>query len=224
MRSLASHAAMDAKRRTRRRLLVAGLGALGAFAGVRMALAELLATAGQPRGPFYPLALPLDPRNDLTRIAGRDGQATGTVVDITGQVLARSGQPLSGVQVEIWQVNAWGRYHHPDDDQDKPVDPHFQGYGRTVTGADGSYRFRTIRPVAYPGRAPHIHFALSAGDRPPFCTQMYVAGEPENARDFLLGAVRDPLARERLLVRLLPSPAPGAQLSGRFPIVLPEAP
>lgn len=215
--SLAPHVA-------RRRLLAAGLGVLGAFTGVRMALAELVATPAQLRGPFYPRTLPLEGDNDLTRVDGRDGRASGTIVDIAGQVLSRSGRPLAGVQVEIWQVNAWGRYHHPHDDQDKPLDPQFQGYGRTVTGADGGYRFRTIRPVAYPGRAPHIHFGLSSGARAPFFTQMYVAGAPENASDFLLGAVRDPSARERLLVPLLPSSAPGAQLTGRFDIVPPETP
>lgn len=209
--------------RARRRLLVTGLGGLGALAGVRMALAELLATAPQPRGPFYPLALPLDSDNDLTRIEGKTGQASGTIVDITGQVLSPAGMPLSAVRVEIWQVNAWGRYHHPHDPQDKPMDPFFQGFGHTVTGADGGYRFRTIRPVAYPGRAPHIHFALSGADGEPFYTQMYVAGAAENAGDFLLNAVRNPQARARLEVPLLPSSAPGAQLAGRFSIVLPEA-
>ncbi len=211
-------------RHARRRLLLAGLGVLGGFAGVRMALAELLATPAQMRGPFYPIALPLDRDNDLTRVTGRSGRARGTLVDVSGQVLARSGQPLAGVQVEIWQVNAWGRYHHPHDDQDKPLDPDFQGYGRTVTGADGRYRFRTIRPVAYPGRAPHIHFALSGADQAPFATQMYVDGAPENGGDFLLNAVRDPAARARLLVPLLPSPDPDAELAGRFDIVVPEKP
>lgn len=215
---------MEEKQRTRRNLLIAGLGAPGGFAGVRMALAELSATAAQLRGPFYPLSRTLDDDNDLTRVEGRPGKASGVIVDITGQVLSVSGKPLAGVKVEIWQVNAWGRYHHPEDHQDKPLDPHFQGYGRSVTGADGTYRFRTIRPVAYPGRAPHIHFALSADGLAPFCTQMYIAGAPENAGDFLLNGVGDPAARDRLLVPLLPSSAPGAQLAGQFPIVLPKAP
>lgn len=208
------------ERGARRRLLAAGLGVLGAFAGVRMALAELAQTPGQMRGPFYPLSLPLDRDNDLTRVAGSSSRARGTHVDVSGRVLSRSGRPLAGARVEIWQANAWGRYQHPHDDQDKPLDPGFQGYGGTVTGADGGYRFRTIRPVAYPGRAPHIHFALSVGGGTPFTTQMYVEGAPENAGDFLLAAVRDPAARARLVVPLLPSPTPEVELAARFDIVL----
>ena len=136
------------------------------------------------KGPFYPLELPLDQDNDLTRVAGRSGHAKGTIVDVGGRLLDEAGRPLAGVRIEIWQVNAYGRYHHPHDDQDKPWDPDFQGFGRTVTDADGAYRFRTVRPVAYPGRAPHIHFALSDRRFATFYTQMYVAGAPENAQRF----------------------------------------
>lgn len=218
---LARGCARDVHGPGRRALLAAGLGALGCLAGVRMALAELAATPSQARGPFYPLAPPPDRDSDLTRVAGQPGRARGSLLDLSGRVLSRSGRPLAGVQVEIWQVNAWGRYHHPHDSQeDKPLDPCFQGYGRTVTGADGGYRFLTIRPVAYPGRAPHIHFCLTAADTAPLDTQMYLEGAPENATDFLLGSVRDPAARARLVVPLLPAPTPEAELSGRFHIVL----
>ena len=126
------------------------------------------------------------------------------------------------MQIEIWQVNGYGRYHHRGDDQDKPWDPDFQGFGRTLTDADGAYRFRTVRPVAYPGRAPHIHFALSDRRFATFYTQMYVAGAPDNERDFLLGQVRDARARNSLIVNLEPSSAEGSELVGRFDIVLGE--
>lgn len=207
-----------------RRHLLRALGATAALALANPVVqaAQLLATPYQGKGPFYPLQLPLDQDNDLTRVAGRSGHAKGTILDVGGRLLDEAGRPLTGVQIEIWQVNAYGRYHHPSDDQDKPWDPDFQGFGRTVTDADGAYRFRTVRPVAYPGRAPHIHFALSDRRFATFYTQMYIVGAPENARDFLLGAVRDAGARNSLIVNLEPSPAEGSELVGRFDIVLGE--
>jgi protocatechuate 3,4-dioxygenase beta subunit len=201
------------------------LRALGASAAAALSApvtraAGLLATPAQAKGPFYPL--PLDQDNDLTRVAGRSGHAQGTIVDVGGRLLDTAGRPLAGVQIEIWQVDGYGRYHHQYDDQDRPWDPDFQGFGRTVTDRDGTYRFRTVRPVAYPGRAPHIHFALSDRHFATFYTQMYIAGSPENAQDFLLGRIRDPKARGSLIVDLEPSRTEGSELVGRFDIVLGE--
>ncbi len=89
-----------------------------------------------------------------------------------------------------------------------------------MTADDGRYRFRTIRPVSYPGRAPHIHFAVSGPGVESLVTQMYVDGEPENERDMLLSRVRDPAARQRLLVALAPNPDDSAHLIGTFDLVL----
>jgi len=214
----------------RRKLLLAlGLGGAAAL-GCRLAhAAALLATPAQGKGPFYPLQLPLDQDNNLAQVAGRSGTAQGVIVDVYGRVLDENARPLAGVKLEIWQVNAFGRYHHPHDEQDKPWDPNFQGFGRTLTDAQGGYRFRTVRPVAYPGRAPHIHFALSDSRFATFYTQMYLAGAPENERDFLLSSVRAPKARASLMVDLEPSPrqagggaAEVSELAGRFDIVLGE--
>jgi protocatechuate 3,4-dioxygenase beta subunit len=199
-----------------------GTAATVALAAPVARAAQLLATPAQAKGPFYPLELPLDQDNDLTRVAGHIKRAKGTIVDVGGRLLDTAGRPLAGVQIEIWQVNAYGRYHHRYDDQDKPWDPDFQGFGRTVTDGDGAYRFRTVRPVAYPGRAPHIHFALSDRRFATFYTQMYVAGSPENAQDFLLARVQDPKARDSLIVDLEPSRTEGSELVGRFDIVLGE--
>jgi protocatechuate 3,4-dioxygenase beta subunit len=205
-----------------RRSVIQGLiasGALGAVAPLAQA-AALVATPAQAKGPFYPLELPLDQDNDLVRVAGQDGRAFGTIIDVYGQLLDEGGRPLPGVRIEIWQVNGYGRYHHRYDDQDQPWDPSFQGFGRTVTDAQGGYRFRTVRPVAYPGRAPHIHFALSDSRFATFYTQMYLAGAAENASDFLLRSVRERKARESLIVALQPSTGEGAEQAGRFDIVL----
>jgi protocatechuate 3,4-dioxygenase beta subunit len=109
-----------------------------------------------------------------------------------------------------------GRYRHPRDRQDGR-DAGFQGRGRVLAGADGSYAFRTIRPVAYPGRTPHIHVATAAPGAPPLVTQFYVAGEPLNDRDGLFNALRDPRQRDALLLRLERADRiePGALLAER---------
>jgi protocatechuate 3,4-dioxygenase, beta subunit len=184
--------------------------------------AALLPTPPQTAGPFYPLALPLDSDNDLIQIAGRGGTAKGTVTYVTGQVLDIAGRAVSGARVEIWQCDANGRYHNVHDDRDdRPLDDNFQGYGQMTTDGAGRYRFRTIRPVPYPGRTPHIHFAVSGAGLARYTTQLYVAGEPGNERDGVLMSVRDPAARARLIVPLRPAPETEANaLAGTFDIVL----
>jgi protocatechuate 3,4-dioxygenase beta subunit len=132
----------------------------------------------------------------------RDGRrARGEVLRLSGRVLDTSGRPLAGTRVELWQCNADGRYHHPRDDSPVPVDPLFRAYGRAVADAAGSWRFRTIRPVPYPGRTPHLHLLLAAPDGRSLTTQLYVRGEPGNARDGLL-AWLSAADRERLTMDL----------------------
>ena len=204
---------------SRRRILQMA-GAFAASTALPAWAAELVPTPEQMPGPFYPLSFPLDQDNDLVTVKGRNCIAHGDILNVGGRILDASGKPQAGVRIEIWQVNGYGRYHHQGDDSDQPVDPNFQGYGTAVSDADGIYRFRTVKPLAYPGRAPHIHFALSRQDFGTFTTQMYVAGAPENERDFLLSRIRDRKARQRLIVPLSPSPGAGAELAGEFNVVL----
>jgi protocatechuate 3,4-dioxygenase beta subunit len=201
-------------------LLVAALAAGAGTLLPAPVSAALVPTPRQSAGPFYPLRLPLDSDADLVTVAGRGRPAAGVVAHVFGRVLDRDGRPLSGARVEIWQCDAFGRYHHPQD-RGGGADPNFQGYGHATVGDDGAFRFRTIKPVPYPGRAPHIHFAVSGRGIERLTTQMYVAGEPLNDHDFLLNRVRDAGARARLIVQLEPAPdiEPRA-LAGRFDIVL----
>src|SRR5258707_14087497 len=139
------------------------------------AAAVLSPTPPQTPGPFYPLAFPNDSDNDLVHVAGHAETARGSITRITGRILDPSGRPVSGARVEIWQCDANGRYHYVRDDRaDQPIDENFQGYGQTLTGESGGYRFRTIRPVPYPGRTPHIHFPVSGAALSRFTTHMYV--------------------------------------------------
>jgi protocatechuate 3,4-dioxygenase, beta subunit len=186
----------------RRKLLHGSLTLAGTawlLGSPRSAAATLPPTPQQTAGPFYPLSLPQDSDNDLVHVSGHAESANGIVTHITGRILDPRGRPISGARVEIWQCDANGRYHYvKDGGSDRPRDENFQGYGAATTDATGGYQFLTVRPVPYPGRTPHIHFAILAPGFERFITQMYVAGEPTNAADPVLMAVRDPAVRKRL--------------------------
>jgi protocatechuate 3,4-dioxygenase beta subunit len=139
-------------------------------------------TPAQTEGPFYPVRLGEDTDFDLLE-QGALRYADGQPCWVQGSVSDPTGAPLEGAVVEIWQCDGHGHYHHPGDGGH--ADPAFQGFGRVLTGADGRYRFRTIRPVPYTGRTPHIHFKVRAQDRELLTTQLYVEGDPGNARDGL---------------------------------------
>ena len=211
----------------RRSLIAVGAGAFGALVvPPRLGLAASVApTPPQSEGPFYPVRLPDDRDADLVRVTGSDAAALGVVTHVMGRVLGRAGRPMAGVLVEIWQCDANGRYRHPRERGAGVLDPGFQGYGRAVTDASGGYRFRTIRPVAYPGRTPHIHFKLGTVAGELLTTQMYVAGEPRNEQDGLLNSIHDPDLRRRLLVDLHPADGIEADaLACTFDIVLDAGP
>jgi protocatechuate 3,4-dioxygenase, beta subunit len=174
-------------------------------------------TPRQTAGPFYPVDWSGDADADLVRVAGEAARAQGTVTHLRGRVLDSRGEPVGGAVVEIWQCDAFGRYRHPRDRQDGR-DAGFQGRGRVAAAPDGGFAFRTIRPVAYPGRTPHIHVAVAApGQRDPLVTQLYVAGEPLNERDGLFNTLRDQRQRDAVLLHLEPADRvePGALLAAR---------
>lgn len=194
--------------------VAAGLGLAAARA------AGLTSTPSQSRGPFHPYDHALETDADLVRVGGRETLAQGEITHLSGTVRDSRGRPVSDALVEIWQCDVHGRYHHPRDRRNAPLDENFQGYGRSRTGAAGDYRFRTIRPVTYPGRAPHIHFLIRGPGFEPLITQMYVRGAPENARDWILNRVRDPVRRDSLLVAFEPHPDIPGQRIARFDVVL----
>jgi protocatechuate 3,4-dioxygenase beta subunit len=206
-----------------RRTVLAGIGAamVSASLPAHGAGTSLVVTPGQTEGPFYPVTFPADMDADLVRVTGQAAQAVGRVTHISGRILNRRGEIVPGAVVEIWQCDANGIYNHPGDSGRARRDTAFQGYGRTQVDAGGRYAFRTIRPVAYPGRTPHIHFKVHAPGIGRLTTQLYVAGEPRNAGDGVLNAIRDRRARDSVIVRLEDAETvePGA-LAGTFDIVL----
>lgn len=198
-----------------RLVLPAAVLAVPAFwAGPARATATRRLTPAQAEGPFYPLDLPDDTDADLLR-QGATVYQRGQPCSVSGVVTDIAGAPVAGAVVEIWQCDADGHYRHPGDGD--RADPSFQAFGRVTVDAAGRYRFRTIRPVAYGGRTPHIHVKVRQGPRTLLTTQLYVEGDPGNERDFLWRGLRDPLDRAAITVPF----RPGADgLQARFDIVV----
>jgi protocatechuate 3,4-dioxygenase beta subunit len=197
--------------------------ALGGIAWqVRGALAdELVRTPLQTEGPFYPDKLPLDTDNDLIVINDAATPALGEVTYLSGRILDSSGAPVRSALVEIWQCDNNGAYLHSGTTNREKRDGNFQGFGRFMTGSTGEYLFRTIKPVPYPGRSPHVHFMVKLKGREKFTTQCYVKGHPGNEKDGIYNSVKDPKQKAAITVPF--SPIQGAragELAARFDIVL----
>jgi protocatechuate 3,4-dioxygenase beta subunit len=188
---------VNSRKRTFSRREVLGIASSLGYLALTHPLRSVLAqevkrdlTPEQIMGPFYPMIRPLDHDMDLTVLKGRRGHAQGTLVHLTGRVFNTSGEPVRGARVEIWQANTHGRYAHPSDVNPAPLDPNFQGYGVQITDSEGRYRFKTIKPGAYPInpvnpsniRPPHIHFDVM-GKKDRLVTQMYFPDEQLNELD-----------------------------------------
>jgi protocatechuate 3,4-dioxygenase, beta subunit len=147
---------------------------------------QLERTPGMTEGPFFPDKLPLDTDNDLLIINDAITPGVGEVTHLTGRLLSPAGEPIPNALVEIWQCDANGAYLHSGTVNADKRDSNFQGYGRFLTNRKGEYYFRTIKPVPYPGRTPHIHFAVSKRNDRLLTTQMMIKGHPQNEEDFLV--------------------------------------
>ena len=170
-----------ARRRALRTIgVTVAAGAIGpAVRATRAQGPQLAPTPRDAEGPFYPRSFPADADADLTRVAGRPGVARGTPLLLAGRVVAIDGAPLAGAMLELWQCDVNGTYHHVG--ATGPQDEDFQGYGRAVADASGAWAFRTIRPVPYGGRPPHLHFRIAHPRARTLTTQLYVRGESAEA-------------------------------------------
>ncbi|MEO1616091.1 MAG: protocatechuate 3,4-dioxygenase [Planctomycetota bacterium] len=214
------------KNLSRRHAIAAG----GAFFAAGNAFAdELLApTPALTEGPFYPDRLPLDQDNDLIVINDSLTPAVGEVSHFTGRILTRNGSPVRGAKVEIWQCDANAVYLHSRDSGKKKdqQDKHFQGYGQFETASDGGYRFRTIKPVPYPGRpAPHIHIKVSRNGHELLTTQCLIRGFKGNEKDGVFRQIKDKERRQLLTTEFKALPSDKlAQWSASFDVILGRTP
>ncbi|HAB18363.1 MAG TPA: intradiol ring-cleavage dioxygenase [Verrucomicrobiales bacterium] len=205
-----------------RRRFLHGLG-LGAAAWcIPGAFAEaLIQTPAQTEGPFYPDHLPLDTDNDLIIINDKLTPAVGEITWVSGRILDARGEPVRNALVEIWQCDQNGVYLHSKGGDPAKRDGNFQGFGRFLTGSTGEYVFRTIKPVVYPGRTPHIHYAVKLKGRDKYTTQCYIQGDPRNATDGIWKGITDSKQRESVTVPFTPlSGSKAGELAARFDIVL----
>ena len=196
-------------------LSAAGLWVPGAFAEA------LTLTPNQTEGPFYPVDLPLDTDNDLIILNDGLTPALGNVTHLSGRVTDAKGEPIRNALVEIWQVDHHGVYLHKGSSGAEKRDANFQGFGRFMTGSTGEYYFRTLKPVRYPGRTPHIHFAVKMKGREKWTTQCYIKGEAQNDTDGVLRAIKDETQRASVIVDFAPLPGvTTGELAARFDIVM----
>lgn len=176
----------------RRRFLFSGIAGGLVAAGKAMAGGQSLKrTPSEIEGPFYPVIAQKDQDFDLTQVEGKDGVAKGRPIEIVGVVVDEAGQPIEDATVDLWQANAAGRYRHPHERNQAPLDEYFQGWAIVQSGTQGGFRFRTIFPGTYPAskgwtRPPHIHFKVTRKGYVELITQMYFPGHPLNERDRLL--------------------------------------
>lgn len=208
--------------RPSRRLFLSTLSFSAAAFTTRGVFAEeLTRTPAQTEGPFYPNKLPLDTDNDLLVINDGITPAVGEVTHLSGRILDASGSPVRNALVEIWQVDNHGAYLHSGSNNRDKRDTNFQGYGRFLTGSNGAYYFRTIKPVKYPGRTPHIHFKIGKNSKHLLTTQCYVKGEPRNDQDGIFRSLGVSKARDAVVVDFQSiKDSRIGELAARFDVVL----
>ena len=212
-----------------RRTFIQGLAFSTALFASKGLFAEMLfRTPAMTEGPFYPDRLPLDMDNDLLIVNDNITPAVGEVTNLTGRILNANGSPMKDVTIEIWQCDANAVYLHSRDSEPKKnqQDKNFQGFGRFTTSSTGEYRFRTIKPVAYPGRpAGHIHFKVKKGDRELLTSQIFVRGFEGNAHDGLFNSAGDLVDRELVQTDFKPiKDSPISELAANFDIVIGQTP
>jgi len=212
----------------RRSLIQSGAVAAALFTTPGLFAEQLLSTPRLTKGPFYPDKLPLDRDNDLIVIGDSVTPAVGEITHLTGRIFTFTGEPIRNAVIEIWQCDANAVYLHTSDSGSKQdqQDKHFQGYGKFVTNSKGEFRFRTIKPVPYPGRpSPHIHFKVSMGSRELLTSQIFVSDHQGQRSDGVFRGLRDALDRELVQTEFKPiAESKIGELAANFDIVIGQTP
>jgi len=166
----------------------------------------MVQSPSQTVGPYFAQGLLREGDQVFTNVLISEN-TEGERIRIEGTVFDAEGQPIEDAMIEIWQANSHGRYNHPLDEQDKPLDPQFKGHGRTSTDTKGYYRFETVKPGSVPGpgnnaQAPHINVTVFArGMLSHAFTRIYFGDEPLNQADSVLMSIADPVHRNTLIAR-----------------------
>ncbi len=204
-----------------RRLFLGSAAATLFFTKAGAFAEELTKTPRQTEGPFYPTTLPLDTDNDLLIINDALTPSVGEITHLTGKILDAGGKPVRGAVIEIWQCDANGAYIHQGSSNAGKRDKNFQGFGRFTTNRAGEYYFRTIKPVPYPGRAPHIHVKVKQGSKELLTSQCYIKGHAGNAKDGIWRNVKDQKQRDSITVDFSPiKESKTGELAANFDIVV----
>ena len=183
---------------------------------------QLTLTPRQTEGPFYPDKLPLDTDNDLVTVNDSLTPAVGEITWLNGRLLTASGTPIRNATIEIWQCDSTGVYLHSKTGGEKAKrDVNFQCFGRFITGSTGEYLFRTIKPVPYPGRAPHIHLAVKLKGKKELVSQCYIKGHPGNEKDGIWKNIKDAKQRANVTVDFAPLPnSKAGELAAKWDVVM----
>jgi protocatechuate 3,4-dioxygenase, beta subunit len=188
---------------------------------------KLRRTPHEEVGPMYPVKKPADRGYDLTINPANGQRAAGQILYLSGRVIDTNGKPIAAAMVELWQTNEHGRYKHPADPNPAQLDENFDGWGFAITDTEGGWKFKTIKPAAYPAsapgwwRPPHIHFDVTT-DYCRMCTQMYFPGEPLNDKDLLISRHRALGDGELIIAKpaLLPAGAEPDAIALTFDVVV----
>src|ERR1051326_3786350 len=206
-----------------RRNFLRQVGFAAAMMTVPGAFAEELArTPRLTEGPFYPDKLPLDTDNDLIVVNDGTTSALGEITWVSGRVLDSRGDPIRNALVEIWQCDNNGVYLHSGDQaRSAKRDKNFQGFGRFLTGSTGEYVFRTIKPVPYPGRTPHIHYKVKRSGKELLTTQLFIKGHSGNERDGIWRGLGDEKSKEAVTIDFVPlKDSRIGELTAKFDLVI----
>ncbi len=206
---------------SRRKLLHSLLLTTGGFITQSVYAEALTLSPRATEGPYYPDHLPLDQDNNLLQIMGNQAPATGIITEFGGRVLDVDGKALSAASVELWHADSHGCYiHSKGAPKGKERDPQFQGFGKITTNDKGEYRFRTIKPAAYPSRTRHFHIAVIHNGKRLLTTQLYFAGEPQNEKDGILRRIADEQQRLSVIREFKPMTNGSQELVATWDIVV----